>query len=136
MSHGAVRIPHYEIRFRFVRSSGPGGQNVNKASTKAELYWIPAESAALHGELRERVLRRLAHRLDSGGVLIIKSDRHRERERNRVDCLEKLDEIVAAAAKPEKKRVATRPGKGAHRRRMDTKRKHAEKKQGRGGKWE
>ena len=132
MTDRPIRIPQWEIHFRFVRSSGPGGQNVNKTATKAELYWVPAESSAFHDDLRARVLRRLAHRIDSSGAIVIKSDRFRSQERNRLDCLEKLEEIVTAAARIEKKRVATRPGSSARKRRVETKRRHSEKKGSRG----
>ncbi len=91
-----VRIPLREIGFRFVRSSGPGGQNVNKVASKAVLRWSAATSPSVAEDVRGRLLARFAARITSEGDLVLACDRHRERERNRDECLERLRQMLAA----------------------------------------
>lgn len=129
---GLILIPHSEIEFTYARSSGPGGQNVNKVNSKAVLRWNPALSVALPEELRQRVLSRLADRLTREGWLVLASDRFRDQGRNRQDCLEKLQAIVAAASRVPKRRKKTRPSLSSRRRDLDAKRRHGEKKRLRG----
>jgi len=117
-----IRIPLREIGFRYVRSSGPGGQNVNKVSSKAELRWPIDSSESLPPDVRERFLARYGARVNVAGELVLTSDRHRDRERNREDCLERLRTMLAAVAEPPRPRKRTRPGRGAVERRLDQKR--------------
>jgi len=120
-----------EIEFRFARSSGPGGQNVNKVNSKALLVWCPAESRTLPAALRDRVLACLAARLNARGELQIASQRFRDAGRNVRDCLERLGELLADAVKVRRVRRPSRPTAGSRRRRLDAKRVQSERKQSR-----
>ena len=114
-------IPERELEFTFARSSGPGGQNVNKTETKATLRWAVARSEALPAEVRARFLRAYATRITSDGELVLSSQRHRDRLRNVDDCLEKLAEMLRAVAVPRRKRRPTRPSRSAVERRISEK---------------
>jgi ribosome-associated protein len=116
-----VSIPAAEIRVAFVRSGGPGGQNVNKVASKVQLRWAPARSAALTAADRAWVTGRLASKLATDGSLIVTSDRTRDQGRNRADAEAKLAGIVRAALARPKTRRATKPGPAARARRLDEK---------------
>ncbi len=123
-----IRIPLWEIVFRFVRSSGPGGQNVNKVSSKAVLRWPAAASPSLPDDVRSRFLERFASRVTAKGEVVLACDRHRDRERNRDDCLEKLRGMLAEVAAPPKPRRKTRASRGSVERRLESKRIRSEQK--------
>jgi len=120
-----ITIPDEELRFDFVRSGGPGGQNVNKVATKAVLRWNPRDSAALPEPVRRRLLQRLEGRLNREGDWIVTSQVSRDRTRNAADCLEKVRRVVLEAAKPPKPRVPTKPTKASKRRRLEAKRRRS-----------
>jgi ribosome-associated protein len=124
-----IRIPEPELHFTFVRSSGPGGQNVNKVSSKAVLRWSASRSSGLPDDVRERFLAAYRGRLTSEGELIVTSQRYRDQGRNVADALAKLREMIAAVASPPKKRKRTRPTKSAVARRIKSKQSVARKKQ-------
>lgn len=124
-----IRIPLRELRFGYARSSGPGGQHVNKTATKATLRWDVAGSPSLPEDVRERVLARHRRRITSGGELVITSQRYRDRARNVADCLEKLRALLAELAAPPKPRRETRPGRAATERRLAEKRRRAQAKE-------
>jgi ribosome-associated protein len=126
-----IAIPRREIRFSFVRSSGPGGQNVNKVASKAVLRWPISTSPSVTDEVKARLLRRLGRRINDRGELVLASQRYRDQAKNIEDCLEKLRDLVSAAATLPKKRKKTRQPKGAREARLQQKRKAGEKKQGR-----
>jgi ribosome-associated protein len=126
-----LRIPLREIEFRFVRASGPGGQNVNRVASKAVLRWRVLASPSISQEARERFVARFASRITAAGDLVLASDRHRERERNREDCLERLRRMLAAVAVAPARRRKTRPPRSVAERRLQDKRMRAEKKRGR-----
>lgn len=126
------KIPDYELRFTFVRSSGPGGQNVNKTSSCAVLHWNLRYSPSVPEHLKGRIAKKLGKRINLEGELVLRSDRFRDRERNIADCLEKLKELLVQASHVPKKRVATKPTKASKKKRLETKRKHSEKKKYRG----
>lgn len=128
----SIRIPEAEIEFHFTRSSGPGGQNVNKVNSKAVLRWNALESRALPASVRALVLERLASRLNPYGELVLTSDRYRDQLRNREDCLEKLSVIVNAAAIRPKQRKKTKPTRSSRLRKKESKTRDSRKKKLRG----
>ncbi len=130
-------IPATELRERFSRSSGPGGQGVNTADSRVELTWDVAGSAVLTPTQRSRLLEHLGPRLVDGTVTIAASE-HRTQLANRRAARERLGALVRdAAAPPPPPRRATRPTRGSQRRRLDTKKQRGEVKRGRrGGGWD
>jgi ribosome-associated protein len=128
-----LTIPAGELEIAFARSGGPGGQNVNKVSSKVDLRWNPTTSAALAEDDRAWLLQKLRSKLTNDGSLIVTSTATRDQIANRDDALSKLALIVAAALDRPKPRKPTRPSKGAKRRRLADKRRHAEKKASRRG---
>ncbi len=121
-------MPVAELRFTYARSSGPGGQNVNKVESKALLHWDVAASRALSEGVRARFLARFRRRISASGELVLASQRYRSRERNVEDCTEKLRAMLAEVALPPKPRRPTRPGRAARERRLGEKRAQARKK--------
>lgn len=122
------RVPARELTIRFVRSSGAGGQNVNKVNTKAVLRWPVAASRAIPADVRQRFVERYATRITTDGELVLSSDRHRDQGRNVADCLAKLDAMLDAVATPPRPRKKTRPSRGAVERRLEEKRAVSDKK--------
>ena len=123
-----IQILTSEFEFSFVRSSGPGGQNVNKVNTKAVLRWNVLTSRSLGAEVRERLTNRLGARLTNEGDLIVMSDRFRDQLRNREDCLEKLKKTVFLATFQAKARKKTKPSFSSQRRVKAEKDRHSQKK--------
>ena len=117
-----------EFEFSFVRSSGPGGQNVNKVASAVELRWELRNSAYLPMGVRLRLEALAGSRLTDEGVLIIQAQRHRTQERNRADAIERVLALVEQALHPPKPRKKTKPTKGSKRRRLDGKKRHGDKK--------
>jgi ribosome-associated protein len=126
-----IRIPLAEFQFSFVRSAGPGGQNVNKLNTKAVLRWPIAASPNLPAGVRERFRAKYGNRLTSEGELVLTSQRFRDQSRNKADCLEKLRSMLASVARPPVKRRRTKPSKASKARRLDEKRRRSEHKESR-----
>jgi ribosome-associated protein len=124
-----LRIPHDELQFTFVRSSGPGGQNVNKLNTKAVLRWAVRASPSLPDDVRHRFLDRYRPRITKDGELVLSSQRFRDQPQNQRDCLEKLREMLAAVAVPPKRRRKTKPTRASVVRRQTEKRAHSTRKQ-------
>jgi ribosome-associated protein len=124
-----IAIPRREIRFAFVRSSGPGGQNVNKVASKAVLRWPIVASASVPDELKARLVRRMGRRINDRGELVLASQRYRDQAKNIDDCLEKLRALLSAAATVPKKRKKTRQPRAAREARLKQKRRAGEKKQ-------
>lgn len=125
----ALRIPLPELRFSFDRSPGPGGQNVNKVNTRAELRFDVLSSPSLDDQQRQRLVESLGVRLSQEGILIIRSARFRSQARNREDCLEKFTTLLAAHLQPPPPaRRPTRPSRAARARRLDQKRRLAQRK--------
>ena len=132
MSHLVINdrivIPEAELEISFARSGGPGGQNVNKVSSKVELRWTPGTSAVLSEFDRDRLLERLASRLTGSGELLVTSSKTRDQSKNREDARNKLAAIIRAALKPPKKRIPTRPSRGSNERRLQEKRERGQRK--------
>jgi ribosome-associated protein len=128
---GELRLPLAELRFRFSRSSGPGGQHVNRSETRVELLFDVLNSPTLTEHQRTRILSRLAGQIDNEGVLHIFSSTTRSQAENRVDAMRRLQALLAAALKRHKRRIGTRPTAASRERRMAGKRQRAETKQAR-----
>ncbi len=127
-----IRISLRELRFQFVRSSGAGGQNVNKVNTKAVLRWNVHRTRALPADTKKRLIAKNGRRINEDGELILSSQRFREQARNIADVTEKLRAMVAEAAIAPRRRKPTKPTKGSKERRLTTKRKTSLTKQRRG----
>jgi ribosome-associated protein len=123
-----ILIPEREITMHFVRSSGPGGQNVNKVSTAVQLRFDVKNSPSLPERARARLLLLAGNRLTGGGVLVIDARRFRTRERNRRDALDRLVSLIRKAAERKKRRRATRPSTSSIRSRLDAKRRRSKVK--------
>lgn len=126
-----VWVHRDHIRFSFSRSGGPGGQNVNKVNTKAELRVRAEDIQGLSWPARQRLLAQAASRITGEGDVLIVCGTERSQETNRNLCLEKLAELVARAAVEPKRRHKTRPTRGSRERRLESKRERSQKKQGR-----
>lgn len=127
-----LQIPDDELVERFVRSSGPGGQNVNKVASAVELRFDIAQSPSLPEAVRERLLARSDRRLTAEGVFVIQANRFRDQGKNREDARVRLAEVIRAAQFVAKKRVATRPTRASKERRITGKKIRATIKSGRG----
>ncbi len=123
-----IQIPLADIRLRFSRSSGPGGQNVNKVNSKVTAHWHVATSPHLPADVRARFLAKYPHRINSDGDLVIYSQRYRDQVRNREDCLEKLRQLILSVRVPPKRRRPTRPSRSSRERRLREKHQKSEKK--------
>jgi ribosome-associated protein len=121
-----------EIDEEFVRSTGPGGQNVNKVATAVQLRFDVAHSPSLPEDVRQRLLALAGRRVTAEGILLISARRFRTQERNRQDARERLVELIRRAAEPPKVRRPTRPSQAAKARRLDEKRRQGTRKALRG----
>jgi ribosome-associated protein len=124
-----IRVRLREFRFSFSRSSGAGGQNVNKLNTKATLRWEVARSQGLPKDVRARFLERYRRRITADGELVLTSQRFRDQGRNVADCLEKLRGMLDAVARPPRPRKATKPTRASVERRLSSKHRTRLKKQ-------
>lgn len=124
-----IRIPLTEFDFSFSRSSGPGGQNVNKLNTKATLRWDVAGSPSLPETVRRRFMEKFRRRITVEGELVITSQRFRDQGRNVADCLAKLRDLLAEAAVAPKPRKKTKMSRRQKEKRLRQKRERSQKKQ-------
>ncbi|HEY4530087.1 MAG TPA: alternative ribosome rescue aminoacyl-tRNA hydrolase ArfB [Luteimonas sp.] len=131
MTTPPIDIPDAELVERFVRASGPGGQNVNKVATAVELRFDIANSPSLPDPVRERLLSKRDRRVTDDGVLVISAQRFRTQERNREDARERLAAFIESGRLAPKPRVATKPTRASKARRLDAKRERSTIKRGR-----
>ena len=124
-----IAIPLSQFRFSFSRSSGPGGQHVNKVNTKVTLHWNVAESKSIADAHRDRFFGRYRRRINKQGELVLTSQRFRDRGRNVADCLQKLRLMVLEVSKPPRPRKLTKPTRASRERRLKSKRLKAKRKQ-------
>jgi ribosome-associated protein len=129
---GPVLIPDTDLSVQFMRSGGPGGQNVNKVSSAVQLRFDLAGTQALNARVKQRLRALAGHRLTDEGAILIAARTQRSQEQNRRDAEQRLAELIRAALVEPKRRIATRPTLGAKKRRLEGKARRATTKQGRG----
>lgn len=123
-----VAIPASELDFSYARSSGPGGQNVNKVETKVVLRFDLARTESLHPLARARALRKLHTRVTKAGQLVLHCDQYRDRERNRAEAVERFRQMLGEAIARPRRRVATRPSRAQRERRISDKKQRSKRK--------
>ncbi|NKB22349.1 MAG: aminoacyl-tRNA hydrolase [Alphaproteobacteria bacterium] len=129
---GQVVIPADTLVFNYIRASGPGGQNVNKVSSAAQLRFDAANCPSIPTDVFTRLRGIAGQRMTQAGVIVITAQRFRSQERNREDAIARLSEMLRAAIHRQKFRRPTRIGKGVKKRRLDSKRRHSNIKKNRG----
>src|SRR5262245_6223561 len=127
-----IQIPDEELQFSFARSGGPGGQNVNKVSSKAILRWNLGANATVPLEIKDRLRALQRNRITVEGELVIQAQNYRDQERNKLECLERLREMLLQAASLPKKRRPSRPTRGSKERRLQAKKRRSFLKSNRG----
>jgi ribosome-associated protein len=129
---GGLRIPDNEVSFVFARSGGPGGQNVNKVSTRVELLFDIGASRSLDAAQKSILRSVLRNRTGAGGILRVRSDASRSQWKNRQDALRKFSHLLARALQPAKKRASSRPTRASRAERLAAKKRKGALKQSRG----
>ena len=123
-----ISIDENEMQLHFIRSSGPGGQNVNKVATAVQLRFDVGNSASLPGDVRTRLIRAAGRRVTQDGILIIEARQFRTQERNREDAVGRLVELIRKAVEKPRPRKKTKPSKAAMERRIEGKKRRGEVK--------
>jgi ribosome-associated protein len=126
-----ISIPLAEFEFRASRSSGPGGQNVNKVNSRVQMWWDVTRSLSIPEDVRQRFLRQQANRITKEGRLLLDCQQHRTQLANRAGVLSELEKLLHRALVVPKKRRKTKASRGSHERRLQGKRERSEKKAGR-----
>jgi ribosome-associated protein len=126
-----ISLDESELKFEFVRASGPGGQNVNKVATSAQLRFDVLHSPSLTDAVKQRLIRLGGSRMTDDGILIIEARRYRTQDQNRTDALERLVTLIHKASQAPVKRWVTRPTRSSQVKRVDSKKKRGAVKQGR-----
>jgi ribosome-associated protein len=130
---GSLSIPSEAIDISYIRASGPGGQNVNKVATAAQLRFDAAASSRISSALFARLRGIAGRRMTGDGVIVITARRFRSQERNREDAIARLVDLLQQAARPPKARRPTRPGRAVKEKRLQSKKKRAQTKKHRSG---
>jgi ribosome-associated protein len=128
-----IVIPDEELEWKFIRSSGPGGQNVNKVASAAQLRFLLPQNSSLPVSVRNRLRRLAGQKLIDDGSILFKAMSERSQDQNRRAALSRLEELIRAALVEPKIRKKTRPTKGSQERRIDSKKRRGATKQARGG---
>jgi ribosome-associated protein len=118
-----ISLDENEIRFHFIRASGPGGQNVNKVATAAQLRFDVGNSPSLPGDVRTRLIRLAGRRVTHDGILILEAKQFRTQERNREDAVKRLVDLISKAAERPKLRKKTKPSGAAREKRIESKKR-------------
>ncbi|MFC1618955.1 alternative ribosome rescue aminoacyl-tRNA hydrolase ArfB [Candidatus Neomarinimicrobiota bacterium] len=129
-----IAISESEIQEDFIRSSGPGGQNVNKVASAVQLRFNVARSPSLPEDVKQRLWKLAGTRINADGILIIEAKRYRTQSRNRDDAMDRLVALIKRATESPKRRIKTNPTRASRERRLDTKRRRGEIKRLRGKK--
>ena len=129
-----IKIDEDELEFSFIRSPGPGGQNVNKVATSAQLRFDVTRSPSLSDDVKERLKTLAGSRSTLDGVIVITARKHRSQERNREEAILRLTDLIRRAAERQKPRKITKPTMASRRRRLDEKNQRAQVKRLRGSK--
>jgi len=124
-------VPEGELSWSFARSSGPGGQNVNKVNSKAVLRWDVSRSPSISPGVKERFLAQFKTRITTGGELVLHGERYRDAPKNQQDLRERLQEMLTSVAAPPKIRRPRKVSRAAKQRRLDAKKQQSDKKRGR-----
>src|SRR5882672_3289684 len=127
-----LQIPEHEFQWSYARAGGPGGQNVNKDASKAELRWNVAGSPTLPADVKNRLMAHVRKRITTEGELVLTSQRFRDQGRNREDCLEKLRALILRAVTPPRPRKATKPTRASRLHRLQAKKHRSAMKKSRG----
>ena len=133
---GRITIPDEQLEWKFVRSSGPGGQNVNKVASAVQLRFLLARNTSLPPAARHRLRRLAGQKLTDDGSILLSARAERSQEQNRREALERLADLIRAALIEPKIRKKTRPTRASQERRIESKKRRSSTKRGRGGRWD